>query len=68
MRAAFANELESLSAINERIVLLSGDIGNRMFDNFKEKFPDRFYNCGVAEGNMTGMAAGMALCGLRPVS
>mgnify|MGYP001163627200 CR=1 FL=1 len=68
MRAAFANEIESLSAINERIVLLSGDIGNRMFDTFKEKFPDRFYNCGVAEANMTGVAAGLALCGLRPVT
>ena len=68
MRAAFANEIEALSTVDERIVLLSGDIGNRMFDTFKEKFPDRFYNCGVAEANMTGMAAGLALCGLRPVT
>ena len=68
MRTAFANEIESLSKVDERIVLLVGDIGNRMFDNFKEKFPARFYNCGVAEANMTGIAAGMALCGLRPVT
>ena len=68
MRAAFANEIESLSGTNERIILLSGDIGNRMFDTYKEKFPDRFYNCGVAEANMTGVAAGMALCGLHPVT
>ena len=68
MRAAFADEIESLAAVDKRIVLLSGDIGNRMFDTFKEKFPDCFYNCGVAEANMTGMAAGMALCGLRPVT
>jgi transketolase len=68
LRAAFANEIEALSTVDERIVLLSGDIGNRMFDTFKEKFPDRFYNCGVAEANMTGMAAGLALCGLRPVT
>jgi len=68
LREAFANQIEALSASDERIVLLSGDIGNRMFDNFKKKFPDRFYNCGVAEANMTGMAAGMALCGLRPVT
>jgi transketolase len=39
-----------------------------MFDTYKGKFPDRFYNCGVAEANMTGMAAGLALCGLRPVT
>jgi transketolase len=68
MRAAFADEIEKLAAEDNRIVLLSGDIGNRMFDTFKEKFPDCFYNCGVAEANMTGMAAGMALCGLRPVT
>ena len=68
MRAAFADEIEKLAAEDSRIVLLSGDIGNRMFDTFKEKSPDNFYNCGVAEANMTGMAAGMALCGLRPVT
>jgi len=68
VRAAFANEIETLSAKDERLVLLSGDIGNRMFDTYKEKFPNRFYNCGVAEANMTGIAAGMALCGLRPVT
>jgi transketolase len=48
------------------VVLLSGDIGNRLFDNFKSKCPDRFYNCGIAEANMTSMAAGFAMCGLRP--
>ena len=40
MRAAFAEEIEALAAEDKRIVLLSGDIGNRMFDNYKEKFPD----------------------------
>ena len=66
MRAAFADEIETLAAEDNRIVLLSGDIGNRMFDTFKEKSPDNFYNCGVAEANMIGMAAGMALCGQEP--
>ena len=47
--------------------MLSGDIGNRMFNTFKDRHPDRFYNCGVAEANMMSMAAGMAMCGLRPV-
>ena len=58
MRNAFANEITSLAAVDERIVLLSGDIGNRLFDDFKRVFPTRFYNCGVAEANMTGVAAG----------
>ena len=68
MRNAFASHLEILAAQDERIVLLSGDIGNRLFDGFKQKFPDRFFNCGVAEANMISMAAGMALSGLRPVA
>lgn len=68
MRNAFAQEITELAAQDERITLLAGDIGNRLFNPFKERFRDRFYNCGVAEANMTSIAAGMALCGLRPVT
>jgi transketolase len=67
MRNAFAAELLACAAADPRVVLLSGDIGNRMFDEFKASFPDRFYNCGVAEANMMGVAAGLAMSGLRPV-
>jgi transketolase len=67
MRDAFAREMTVLAATREDLVLLSGDIGNRMFDRFKEVAPERFLNCGIAEGNMMSMAAGMALSGLRPV-
>ena len=66
MRNAFAASITELAARDDRVVLLSGDIGNRLFDTYRDRFPLRFYNCGVAEANMTGMAAGMALCGLRP--
>ena len=68
MRNAFVAEITTLAAKDERIVLLSGDIGNRLFDEYKERFPARFYNCGVAEANMMSLAAGMALCGLRPIT
>jgi transketolase len=68
MRNAFAAEITTVAAEDERIVLLSGDMGNRLFDDFKERFPKRFLNCGVAEANMTSIAAGMALCGLRPIT
>jgi transketolase len=68
MRNAFSRAMTALAREDERIVLLSGDIGNRMFDEFKGLFPNRFYNCGVAEANMTGLAAGLALSGLRPVT
>jgi len=66
MRNAFAAAITELAVKDERIVLLSGDIGNRLFDKYRERCPTRFYNCGVAEANMTGMAAGLALSGLRP--
>lgn len=68
MRNAFAAELVELAVQDDRLVLLSGDIGNRLFDDFKARFPDRFLNCGVAEANMISIAAGMALSGLRPVT
>jgi transketolase len=67
MRNAFAQQITALARQDERIVLLSGDIGNRLFDDFKAACPGRFYNCGVAEANMIGVAAGLALSGLRPV-
>ncbi|NBV34894.1 MAG: transketolase, partial [Proteobacteria bacterium] len=67
MRNSFAKVITALAHEDPSIVLLSGDIGNRLFDDFKAKCPERFYNCGVAEANMMSMAAGLASCGLRPV-
>ena len=67
MRNAFADEITKIGANNKKVTLLSGDIGNRLFDKFKEQNNDRFFNCGVAEANMMGMASGLALCGLKPV-
>lgn len=67
MRDSFAATLTSLAADDERIVLLSGDIGNRMFDDFKTVAPKRFVNCGIAEANMMSVASGLAMGGFRPV-
>ncbi len=67
MRNAFADEMTNLARQDERVVLLSGDIGNTLFDKFKQVDARRFFNCGVAEANMMGVAAGMALSGMRPV-
>lgn len=67
MRNAFAEEILTLALADERIVVLSGDIGNRLFDKFKAAMPERFHNCGVAEANMISLAAGLASSGLRPV-
>ncbi len=67
MRNAFANQVTALAERDPRVLLLSGDIGNRLFDPFKAKCPGRFFNCGVAEANMIGVAAGLALNGFRPI-
>ncbi len=67
MRNAFARVMTDLAQERSDVCLLSGDIGNRMFDRYKEVAPTRFLNCGIAEANMMSMAAGMALSGLRPV-
>lgn len=67
MRNAFADEVTALGAADPRVMVLSGDIGNRLFDKFKLHAPDRFLNCGIAEANMMGMAAGLALSGMRPI-
>jgi len=68
MRNAFADEITLLAQQDERIVLLSGDIGNRLFDKYKATCPDRFFNCGVAEANMISMGSGMALSGMIPIA
>jgi transketolase len=68
MRNEFAKIITELSIVKKDIVLLAGDIGNRLFDNFKKNNPERFYNCGVAEANMTGVASGLASSGFKPVT
>jgi transketolase len=64
----FAKTVTELSDVYPELVMMAGDIGNRLFDRFKEKHPGRFFNCGVAEANMTGVAAGLAASGLRPIT
>jgi len=68
MRNAFAKAVTELGDTHSELVMLAGDIGNRLFDKFKEKHPSRFYNCGVAEANMTGVASGLAASGLHPIT
>lgn len=68
MRNALTAEMTALAVEDERIILLAADQGNRLFDNYIKHFPKRFMNCGIAEANMISMAAGMALCGLRPIT
>lgn len=63
MRTAFIKQLFELAEQDERIVLITGDLGFGVVTPFMEQLPRQFVNAGVAEQNMTGMAAGMALSG-----
>jgi transketolase len=60
MRDAFIDELVTLAATQDNIALVVGDLGYNVIEPFADRFPERFINAGVAEQNMTGLAAGMA--------
>ena len=66
MRATFIRTLVELAEEDERIVLLTGDLGFTVVEPFAERFPDRFFNVGVAEQNMLGVATGLAEAGFVP--
>jgi len=68
MREAFGQALVELGRENERLVVLDADVSTSTRTClFGEAFPDRFFNCGVAEQNMVGVAAGLATMGFVPV-
>jgi transketolase len=66
MRAAFVRTLLELAEADGRIVLLTGDLGFSVLEPFAEHFPRRFFNVGVAEQNLIGLATGLAEAGLVP--
>lgn len=63
MRVAFIETLEALAKKDKNIFLLNGDLGFSVLENFTKKFPTRSLNMGVAEANMIGAAAGLAMSG-----
>lgn len=66
MRNAFAETITDIAKRDERITLFYADIGNRLFNKYKEIAPKRAINAGIAEANMASMAAGAAMMGLKP--
>jgi transketolase len=66
MRTAFVEELTCLAREDPTVILLTGDLGYTVFEPFQAEFPDRYINCGVAEANMMGTAAGLAREGFKP--
>ena len=66
-REAYGNALAEFGAINENIVVLDADLAEATKTCvFKKKFPERFFDCGIAENNMFGVAAGLATAGKIP--
>ncbi|MDQ6946622.1 MAG: 1-deoxy-D-xylulose-5-phosphate synthase [Actinomycetota bacterium] len=55
-----------LAEADDRVMLLTGDLGFMVVEPFADRFPDRFYNVGVAEQNMVGVATGLAEAGFIP--
>lgn len=65
MRKEFSASIEKLMIENEKIVFMTGDLGYNALENLQNRFPNRFFNTGVAEQNMVGMAAGLASKGFK---
>lgn len=66
-RDAYGEALAELGMINDKVVVFDADLsGSTKTSVFKKEFPERHFNAGIAENNMTNMAAGMAACGKIP--
>jgi transketolase len=66
MRRAFVRELAEIAERDARILLITGDLGFSVVEPFADRHPDRFFNAGVAEQNMVGLATGLAESGFIP--
>ena len=65
MRDSFVKALEALAHDDPRLILMTGDLGFGVLDEYSRRYPDQFINAGVAEQNMTAMACGMAISGAK---
>jgi transketolase len=66
MRGRFGEIISKLADENEDIIVIVADIGYRVFDDFRDKYPERFINMGICEQSIISVASGMALEGLQP--
>ncbi len=66
MRNTYLKALYNLAKNDKNIVSLVADNGLIVYDDFRKDFPERYFNFGIAEGNMITVAAGMASCGKIP--
>jgi transketolase len=66
MRGAFIRGLVEIADRDPRVLLVTGDLGFTVIEPFAERFPERFFNAGVSEQNMVGLATGLAEAGFIP--
>ncbi len=66
MRRAFGKFINELAKKDKKIILIVGDIGYGIFDDFRKSHPKRFFNLGICEQSIISAASGMALEGLKP--
>jgi transketolase len=66
VRRALASTLRELAGTDPRVVLMTADLGFMVLEEFSDAYPDRFFNVGVAEANMIGLATGLAGSGYIP--
>lgn len=67
MRNAFSDALVAAASADPKVLLLTGDHGYALFDAFRKARPEQYINCGIAEQNMVGVAAGLAKAGFKPI-
>ncbi len=68
MRDAFLKTITTLAEQDPNVILLTADLGFGVFEEFEQKFPGQYFNVGVAEQNMTGLATGLALEGKKLIT
>jgi transketolase len=66
MRRKFGKLIDELAKNDDKIVLLVGDIGYGIFDDFRKNHPKKFFNLGICEQSLIGTASGMSIEGLKP--
>jgi transketolase len=66
MRSTFVETVTELARKDKKVWLVTGDLGFSVFEPFAKEFPNQYLNVGVAEQNLMGVAAGLAMAGLRP--
>jgi len=66
MRKQFRDTIMDLSTHDDKIVMVLGDVSVYLFNDFKEKYPDRFYNMGICENTLISVAAGLSSQGFFP--